>query len=269
MLTETLPSGLTLPKIGYGMWKIGGTMSPDRAKDERSLRAIRAALDIGYTHFDTAEMYARGHSEELLARGLRENGTAREKVFITTKVSASNLHHDDLIAACRSSLARLETGYIDLYLIHWPGRAPLEESFRALNALHRDGVIRHIGVSNFDLRQLERAIALCHSPLATNQVPYSLKDRSVESDGMLAFCRKNGLFLTAYSPVDAGRLRVLTPLREIAAKHNASPYKIALAWLVRQQNVITIPMSMNPDHIADNFSAIEIRLDAQDLSRLA
>jgi diketogulonate reductase-like aldo/keto reductase len=268
MITETLPSGLTLPKIGYGMWKIGGAMSPDRSKDDSSLRAIRTALEVGYTHFDTAEMYARGHSEALLARALRETGTARADVFITTKVSPSNLHHDDLIAACRASLARLETGYIDLYLIHWPGRAPLEESFKALNALRRDGAIRHIGVSNFNNRLLERAIDLCETPLATNQVPYSLTDRSAEMGGMLDLCREHGIFLTAYSPVDAGRLRVLKPLREIAARHGVSPYQIALAWLTRQANVITIPMSMNPAHIAENFAAVDIRLDAEDLAVL-
>ena len=268
MLIETLPSGLSLPKIGFGMWKIGGAMTPDRSKDERSLRALRSALEIGYTHFDTAEMYARGHSEELLARALRETGTPRENVFIATKVSPSHLHHDRLIASCQDSLARLETGYIDLYLIHWPGRVSLEESFRALNALQADGRVRHIGVSNFGRRMLEQAFDLCSTPLATNQISYSLTDRSAETDGMLEYCRTNGIFLTAYSPVDAGRLRVLKPLREVAAKHGATPYQIALAWLVRQPNVITIPMSMNPNHIAENFAAVDIRLDADDLELL-
>ena len=269
MITETLPSGLTLPKIGFGMWKIGGATSPDPSKDDRSLQAIQTALDIGYTHFDTAEMYARGRSEALLARGLRAGGTAREDVFITTKVSPSNLRYNDLIASCEASLARLETDFIDLYLIHWPGRVRLEESFQALNALQADGKIRHIGVSNFDLRLLERAMELCRTPIATNQVQYSLTDRSPETGGMLDFCQDHGIFLTAYSPVHAGRLRVLTPLREIAAKHTATPYQIALAWLVRQPNVITIPMSMNPGHIAENFKAVHIRLDAEDLRILA
>jgi len=268
MITETLPSGLTLPKIGYGMWKIGGAMSPDQGKDDRSLRAIRTALEIGYTHFDTAEMYARGRSETLLARAAREHGVDRSDLFITTKVSPSNLRYNDLIASCEASLQRLDTDYIDLYLIHWPGRVPLEESFRALNTLQATGKIRHVGVSNFDLRLLERALELCDTPLATNQVQYSLTDRTAATDGILDFCQEHGLFLTAYSPVDSGRLRVLTPLREIAAKHDASPYQIALAWLVRQRNVITIPMSMNPDHIAENFEADRIRLDADDLRTL-
>jgi diketogulonate reductase-like aldo/keto reductase len=269
MITETLPSGLTLPKIGFGMWKIGGALTPDPSKDERSLRAIQTALEIGYTHFDTAEMYARGNSERLLARALHASRTAREDVFITTKVSPSNLRFNDLLASCKASLDRLETGYIDLYLIHWPGRVPLEESFQALNALQADGKIRHIGVSNFDQRLLERAMDLCRTPIATNQVQYSLTDRSPETDGMLGFCQDNGIFLTAYSPVGAGRLRVLTSLREIAAKHAATPYQIALAWLVRRPNVITIPMSMNPFHIAENFAATEIHLDAEDLRILA
>jgi diketogulonate reductase-like aldo/keto reductase len=268
MITETLPSGLTLPKIGFGMWKIGGAMSPDRSKDDRSLRAIRTALEIGYTHFDTAEMYARGNSEVLLARAIRESGTRREDLFITTKVSPSNLRHDALIASCEGSLDRLETDFIDLYLIHWPGRTPLRESFRALNTLQAGGKIRHIGVSNFNQRLLEEAIERSDTPIATNQVSFSLTDRSIETDGMLDFCRSKGIFLTAYSPVDAGRLRVLTPLREVAAKHNATPYQIALAWLIRRRNVITIPMSMNPDHIAENFESDRIRLDEDDLRKL-
>ncbi len=268
MKTESLTNGLTLPKIGFGMWKIGGDTSPDPSRDTRSLAALTAALKIGYTHFDTAEMYARGHSETLLARALKMNAIPRDSIFITSKVHPANLHYEDLLAACERSLTRLNTRYIDLYLIHWPGRAPLDESFRALNDLQRNGIIRHIGVSNFDLKLLKKSLELCDTPIATNQVPYSLSDRAYERNGMLEYCQKNNIFLTAYSPFDEGRLRVREGLRRVAEKHSASPYQIALAWLVRQPMVITIPMSMNPTHIEDNFKAADITLDEEDLSYL-
>lgn len=268
MLTETLPNGLTLPKIGFGMWKIGGGTSPDPSKDVQSLAAISAALNVGYTHFDTAEMYARGHSEELLARALRQNSVAREDVFITTKVHPANLKYSDLITACERSLERLETRYIDLYLIHWPGRAPLKESFRALNELHRNGKIRNVGVSNFDLKLLKQSQELCASPIVTNQVPYSLSDRTYVSNGVIDYCRENDILVTAYSPVDEGRLRVRVGLQQVADRHGVSAYQVALAWLVSQPRVITIPMSMNPSHIEENFKSAEIELDEADLVHL-
>ena len=216
MIIETLPSGLSLPKIGFGMWKIGGDSSPDPSRDQTSQAALAAALNIGYTHFDTAESYARGRSEEMLAQALRTTNTPRSKIFITTKVHPGHLRHADLIAACNNSLRRLETDYIDLYLIHWPGSTPLEESFSALNQLQREGKIRHIGVSNFGLDLMKRAAALCETPLATNQVAYSVSDSSYVHNGVLEYCQENGIFLTAYSPVDEGRLRVTGALREAA-----------------------------------------------------
>lgn len=250
------------------MWKIGGGTSPDTSQDEPSLAAISAALNSGYTHFDTAEMYARGHSEELLAQALKLNNVPREDVFITTKVHPANLKYSDLITACERSLERLETRYIDLYLIHWPGRAPLKESFRALNELHQAGKIRHIGVSNFDLKLLKQSQELCTSPIVTNQVPFSLSDRAYVSNGVVGYCQENDILITAYSPVDEGRLRVRDGLRIVAEKHNASPYQIALAWLIAQPRVITIPMSMNSLHIEENFKASDITLDDSDFIHL-
>ncbi len=268
MKPELLPDGQPIPKIGFGMWKIGGGTTADPAQDAPSLRALHTALETGYTHFDTAEMYAAGHSEELLARAIRESATPREALFITTKVTPAHLGYNDLKRACENSLRRLQTEYIDLYLIHWPGRAPLEESFRALNELHAAGKIRHIGVSNFRLPMLKQSRQLCHSPIATNQVPYSLTDRSYVENGVLDYCVENNILLTAYSPVDEGRLRVGHALKNVAQKYNATPYQIALAWLIQQPGVITIPMSMNPLHITENFQAGEIVLAPEDFEEL-
>ncbi|GAB4431104.1 MAG: aldo/keto reductase [Anaerolineales bacterium] len=268
MRYETLHN-LQIPKIGFGTWKIGGGMSADRSQDERSLKALRAALEVGYTHFDTAEMYASGHAEELLGQAVREAVTPRKKLFIVSKVVPSNLRYKDLLRACENSLRRLKMDYLDLYLVHWPSRSiPLRESFRALNQLLREGRVRHIGVSNFDVELLQQAQAESAAPIFTNQVPYSLSDRSYVRNGVLEYCQQNDILLTAYSPVDEGRLRVEATVQAIADAHNAMPYQIALAWLVAQPRVITIPMSFNPKHIAENFAATEIELSPSEMAQL-
>jgi len=258
-----------IQKIGFGTWSIGGGMSPDRSTDARSLIALRAALEIGYTHFDTAEMYASGHSEELLGQAVREAGIARETLFIASKVSASHLRYDDLLRSFEGSLRHLGMDYLDLYLIHWPsGSIPLRETFRALNLLVREGRVRHVGVSNFDVNLLKQARAESDTPIFTNQVPYSLADRSYVRNGVLEYCQENDILLTAYSPVEEGRLGVNATVQAIADAHDATPYQIALAWLVSQPRVITIPMSLNPEHIADNFASAEIELSADEMEQL-
>lgn len=258
-----------IPKIGFGTWSIGGGMSPDRSKDERSLKALRAALKIGYTHFDTAEMYASGHSEELLGQAVHESDAPREELFITSKVSASHLRYDDLLHACENSLRHLDMDYLDLYLIHWPSSSiPLEETFTALNQLVREGRVRHIGVCNFDVRLLKQARAESEAPIFTDQVPYSLADRSYARNGVLEYCQENDILLTAYSPVKEGRLRGSSTVQAIAEAHNVTPYQVALAWLISQPRVITIPMSFNPEHIAENFAAAEIELTVKEIEQL-
>lgn len=258
-----------IPKIGFGTWSIGGGTSPDRSKDERSWRALRTALEVGYTHFDTAEMYASGHSEELLGQVVRDLGVAREDLFITSKVSASHLRYDEVLRACKRSLHNLGMDYLDLYLIHWPsGSIPLKETFRALNQLVREEQIRHIGISNFDVRLMKQAQAESETPIFTNQVPYSLPDRSYVRNGVLEFCQENDILLTAYSPVKEGRLRVNSTLQSIAEAHSATPYQIALAWLISQPRVITIPMSFDPEHIAENFAAADIELTGDEIEQL-
>ncbi len=244
-------------------------MSPDRSQDERSMRALRSALEMGYTHFDTAEMYASGHSEELLGQAVRESGIRREELFITSKVSASHLRYDDLLRSFENSLSHLGMDYLDLYLIHWPSNSiPLNETFRALNQLIREGRVRHVGLSNFDVKLMRQAQAESEASIFTNQVPYSLVDRSYVRNGVLEYCQKNDILLTAYSPVEEGRLRVSPITQTIADAHKATPYQIALAWLVSQPRVITIPMSFNPEHIAENFAAADLELTAGEIKEL-
>ncbi|MBN2115160.1 MAG: aldo/keto reductase [Anaerolineales bacterium] len=263
--------GLSVPKIGFGTWRIGGESYADPKADPASLTALRTALDAGYTHFDTAESYASGHSEELVGRAIRETNAKRENLFITTKISPEHLQYDQVLRSCEDSLRRLQMDYIDLYLIHWPPRAALElnDAFRALNQLVRAGKVKHLGVSNFKLKLLKQAQSLSETPILTNQVPYRLPDKTYVENGVLEYCQQNDILLTAYSPVKFRNLPVNKTVRLIAETHAATPFQIALAWLVAQPRVITIPMSLDPRHIRENFAAAEIELSKEEFKTLS
>jgi diketogulonate reductase-like aldo/keto reductase len=250
---------LQIPKIGFGTWRIGGEGSADPSCDARSLLALRSALELGYTHFDTAEYYAAGHAEELLGQAVRDMGVAREMLFITSKVSPGHLQYEDVLSCCENSLHRLGMETLDLYLIHWPKVGmKLNETFRALNQLVREGRVRYLGVSNFNLKLLKQSTELSETLLLTNQVSYSIPDRTYEKNGVLEYCQKNNILLTAYSPVKRRNIKSNKTLRAISAARGVGSEHIALAWLTMQPRVITIPMSFNPQHQAENLTAGDI-----------
>jgi len=261
---------VTRPKIRFGTWSICGGSYLDPKLDSASLTALRAALEIGYTHFDTAEAYASGHSEELVGHAIRETGTKRENVFITTKVSETHLAYKDVLKACENSLRHLNMEYIDLYLIHWPARSisHLDDAFSAMNKLVRDGEVRHLGVSNFNIKWLKRSQELSETPILTNQIPYRLPDKSYVEKGVVEYCQQNDILITAYSPVKFRSMNVNNVLGKVAKEHSVTPHQIALAWLVMQPRVITIPMSYNPQHIKENFEAADIELSEQEMTQL-
>jgi diketogulonate reductase-like aldo/keto reductase len=266
---EVLPNDERIQKIGFGTWRIGGGSFPDRSQDKRALAALHSAIKLGYTHFDTAEMYGGGHSEVLLGRAIRESKVKRKDLFITSKVTPAHLRFDDVLRACDGSLGRLDVDYLDLYLIHWPSESiPLEQTFRALNQLVAGGKVKHLGVSNFDLALLKKSQSLSETPIVTNQVPYSLSDRSYVRNGVLEYCQANHILLTAYSPIKEGHLKVDPVLEMVATAHRVTPYQVALAWLVHQAGVITIPMSFDPQHQAENFAAADIDLTAAEMQQL-
>ncbi len=261
---------LQVPKVGFGTWSIGGQSTPDLSLDSVSRAALRSALELGYTHFDTAEYYADGHAEELLGQTIREMGVRREDLFLTTKVSPEHLHADDILRACDRSLRRLGVDFVDLYLIHWPNpRIKLEESFGALNRLVREGKVRYLGVSNFKLKMLQESMALSETPLLTNQVPYSLPEKTYLDNGVIAYCQQNDILVTAYSPVKFRNLNVNATLKAIAAAHGATSYQVALAWLIAQPRIITIPMSFDPAHQKENLEAMNLELSASETEQLS
>ncbi|MEZ4617971.1 MAG: aldo/keto reductase [Caldilineaceae bacterium] len=266
MQFKELPGGKTIPAIGLGLWDYGGGSSPDYSRDERDEAAIHSAIEIGYRHFDTAEFYASGHSEELLGRALQRYN--RSDFFVTTKVSPGHIRYDDLLAACERSLQRLQTDYIDLYLIHWPSETiPLSESMRALNRLVTAGKIRHVGVSNFDLPLLKEAVSLCETSLATNQVHYNVMHREYVQNGVIAYCQEQGILVTAYSPIKDGTLQNST-VNQIAKRHNATPAQVALQWLIQQPQVITIPKSSDQQRQQENWDAASLALTPADVKEL-
>jgi diketogulonate reductase-like aldo/keto reductase len=269
MRYETIHN-LQVPKVGFGTWTIGGDSSADPARDERSLLALRSAIELGYTHFDTAEMYAAGHAEELLGRTIRELEVARETVFIVSKVSPEHLKYDDVLRSCENSLRRLGMDYLDLYLIHWPKAGmKLDGAFQALNKLVQDGRVKRLGVSNFNLKLLKQATALSETPLLTNQVSYSIPDRTYVENGVLEYCQQNDILLTAYSPVKRRNIKSNKILQVIAQARGVKPQQIALAWLTTQPRVITIPMSFNPQHQAENLHAADLILNEAEMGQLA
>jgi diketogulonate reductase-like aldo/keto reductase len=261
MQNVTLPSGETVPALGQGTWNIGDRQ--DRRAEE--IAALRAGLDLGMTLIDTAEMYGDGNSEELVGEAIAGR---RDEVFLVSKVLPSNASRRGTIAACERSLARLQTDRIDLYLLHWRGNVSLKDTLHAFEALQRDGKIRHWGVSNFDVDDMEELTALAGgNAVAANQVLYNLTRRGIEYD-LLPWSAAHRIPTMAYSPIEQGRLLRQAALRQVAARHGASPAQVALAWLLRRADVIAIPKAGSVKHVQENAAALEIRLTAEDLAEL-
>lgn len=261
MRTVKLRSGEAIPALGQGAWHMAE--NPRRRADE--IAALRVGLDLGMCLIDTAEMYAHGRSEQLVGEAIAGR---RDEVFLVSKVLPSNATRHRMPAACARSLERLGTDRLDLYLLHWRGRARLEEAFEAFEALVRQGSIRHWGVSNFDRSDMVEAASLpAAGDLETDQVLYNLARRGVEHD-LLPWCRNAGVPLMAYSPVGQGRLLGRPELAAVAERHGATPAQVALAWVLRHDNVNAIPKSGTSEHVRDNRGALDVRLTDSDLAEL-
>lgn len=268
---KKLNCGFSIPSIGLGTWQMGGRETRNRADNgDSSVAALTAGLKMGYTHIDTAEMYAEGFTEEIVGRAISKFD--RAKLFLTTKVWKTHLKYDDVLKAAEGSLKRLKTDYIDLYLIHQVNDAvPLKETVRALNRLQKEKIIRSIGVSNFAVERLKRAQACSDAPIVANQVHYNLKVREAAAAGMLEYCQENDVMLIAWRPFQRGGMlgdQMPKLLLDLAAKYSKSPSEIAISWLLTQKNVVTISMSRNPLHMSRNLDAASWRMEPKDLDLL-
>jgi diketogulonate reductase-like aldo/keto reductase len=250
-----------MPALGLGTWMMG-----EHARDRpREVAAVKLGLDLGMTLIDTAEMYADGGAEKVVAAAMVKR---RDQVFLVSKVYPHNASRRGAAAACKRSLKRLGTDRLDLYLLHWRGDIPLAETVDAFEALRREGCIREWGVSNFDRADMEELFALPDGVrCAANQVMYHLGCRGVEWD-LLPFCRRHRVPVMAYSPVGRGDLLRSRHLRAVASELGASPAQVALAWLLGQSGVCAIPKAAREEHVRDNRAAADLRLPAPAVKQL-
>ena len=240
-----------MPTLGLGTWRLW---------EEEGLRAISAALAMGYRHIDTAAMY---NNHEIVGQAIA--GYDREELFITSKVPAENLHYDDVISACEAALLEIDTDYLDLLLIHWPNpQVPMPQTFDALAHLVERGKIRDMGVSNFQPHRMRMALEITPHPIACNQVemhPYLWQEELVR------LCQDNGVAVTAYSPL--GRQHVLEneTIRAIADKHDVTPAQVSLRWLL-QKGCVVIPRSLSPEHLRENMGVYDWALSGVDIAAI-
>ncbi|WP_445502926.1 aldo/keto reductase [Microvirga sp. G4-2] len=257
----TLPTGEVVPALGQGTWQMAD-MCGKRAQE---FEALRLGVELGMTLIDTAEMYGEGAAEELIAEAL---GSERDRLFLVSKVYPHNASRRGVIEACKRSLKRLKTDHLDLYLLHWRGSVPLEETVAGFEELRRSGIIRHWGVSNFDTDDMEELFEIeGGANCATNQVLYNVTRRGPEYD-LLPWMTERRMPLMAYSPIEQGRLPKAGILQTIGRHHGASPYQIALAWLLQKPGIIAIPKASSPAHVRDNQRALEIRLSPEELNAI-
>lgn len=270
---KELSNGTKISAIGQGTWKMGGELSPDTAKDKEEIEALRAGIELGMTHIDTAEMYASGHAEEIVGEAIKPFD--REKLFITTKVHPNNLRYNDVIAAIKRSLKRLQLKYVDLYLVHWPNpNIPLKETMEAMNFVAEQDWAKHIGVSNFSVKLLKEAQSHLEKlgskhPIVANQVKYSLLHREPE-DALLRYCQSNKIMLIAYTPLAKGKLakQRFYLINQLAKKYNKTPAQISLNWLISKDWVVAIPKASKIEHVEDNAGAAGWKLVKEDIKKL-
>ena len=240
-------------------------MGESRRAFDEEVAALKSGLDLGMTLIDTAELYGEGGAEEVVAEAVKGR---RDDCFIVSKVKPENSTRAGTIAACERSLKRLKTDRIDLYLLHWRGRPRLEETLAGFEALLDKGAIRYFGVSNFDVEDMEKLLALQGGDAcASNQVVYNLRRRGIEF-GLLPWSRTHHVPIMAYSPIEQGRLGRDRTLAAIAARHDATPAQIALSWVLRQIDMMVIPKASNATHVRENRAALDISLSETDLAEL-
>jgi diketogulonate reductase-like aldo/keto reductase len=261
MKTVKLPAGEQVPALGLGTWGYG----EKRGERAAEVATLRAALELGVTLIDTAEMYGEGGAEEVIGEAIAGR---RDEVFLVSKVYPRNATRKGAPQACERSLRRLKTDRIDLYLLHWRETTPLEESVEALAALQRAGKIRHYGVSNLDLADMQELREIPGGrAVQTDQLLYNLSRRGIEWD-LLPWLRTRRIPVMAYSPIEQARLVRHRGLADFARRHGMTPAQAALAWLLAKDDVIVIPKTARRERLAENLGALEHRLTKERLAEL-
>jgi diketogulonate reductase-like aldo/keto reductase len=266
MKTVRLKDGTPIPALGFGTWYLGESSQ----RNEREIEALQYGIEHGMTLIDTAEMYGEGAAEELVGKAIRPY--EREKLFLVSKVYPWNAGKDHIFTSCENSLKRLGTDYLDLYLLHWNGNVPYEETINCMEKLIRQGKIRRWGVSNLDTEDMEALIKAGGENCQTDQVLYHLGSRGVEYD-LLPWLRKHGMPLMAYSPLGhsaAIRRRIIDSpaVRQAAEAHRVSVYQVMLAFVLRQDNVFAVVKASSEEHVKDNLASTELQLTTEEYAAI-
>jgi diketogulonate reductase-like aldo/keto reductase len=256
MLRDQTP----VPALGQGTWRMG----EDARLRGQEIAALRAGVALGMTLIDTAEMYGDGATETLLGEALEG---LRDRIFLVSKAYPQNAGRGRLERACEASLRRLKTDHLDLYLLHWRGSVPLSEMVEGMEALIAAGKIRRWGVSNLDCGDMDELVKAGGEQCATDQILYNVTQRGAEFD-LLPELSKRQIPVMAYSPVGQGRLPNSPALTAIAKRYDVTPFQVALAWVLRDPNVIAIPKAADESHVQANLRAAELTLDAEDLAAI-
>jgi len=267
---KKLKCGFTLPIFGFGTWQMGGrdTRNPEN-DDIADINAIKNAIELGITHFDTAEFYAEGFAEKLLSKAIK--GYDRSGLIITTKVSPMNFHYNDLIKSLNQSLERIGTDYIDIYLMHAPNPyIPIAESMEAMDYLINKKLIKHIGLSNFDTSQFSEAQKCTNNKIVCNHVHYNLKYRLPQQDGSIKYAQSNDIMVVAWRPVQKGLFAAERNdlLDSMCLKYNKTPSQIAINWIISQDNLTVITKCRSLEHLKENMGALGWQMEKKDIDLL-
>lgn len=269
--TKKLNNGFEIPTLGLGTWLMGGKGERDLTHDDSAdIKAIKSAIDAGVTLIDTAEMYAAGHTEELVGHAIAQFD--RSKLFLISKVLPEHFAYDNVLKAAKESLKRMQTDYMDLYLLHHPGsETPIEETMRAMDTLVEEGLIKNIGVSNFTVDRIKEAQLYTKNKIVMVQTHYNLLFREPERKGVIAYCQENDIMISAWRPLQQGILTQMSNIlmQEICTKYNKTPTQIALNWLISQKNVVTISKMSSATHLSENLESLGWEMDKQDIERLS
>ncbi|MGP5372234.1 aldo/keto reductase [Psychrobacter alimentarius] len=245
-----------IPVLGLGTWQSTG---------QDCVAVVKKALEMGYEHIDTAQAY---DNEKEVGQGIKQSGVARDKFFLTTKIFPDDMKFqpEKLVEAAKRSLENLDTDYVDLLLLHWPDdRVPLSETIPALCELQKQGLTRHIGVSNFNIADIIEVEKYADVPIVVNQVEFH---PFIKQNTLQTFLNNHHILLEAYSPLARGDVFDNDIIKEIADKHNVTPAQISLAWILSDKHRVAIPKTSNPDHLQGNLDAIKVELSADELDKL-
>ncbi len=269
MNTKKLDSGFEMPILGIGTFGFGGEHEADYSNDEECVAAIKHALKLGYTNIDTAEVYGGGHTEELVARAIKEYD--RKKLFITTKVHKTNLHYEDVIKSAKASIERMKIEYIDLYLIHSSNpEIPIQETMKALNKLVEMGLVKNIGVCNFSIEELKEAQKYSKYKIVVNQMKYSLWTKTPPDIKTMEYCQKNDIMITAYKVLGRGKINEekIQLITNLAKKYEKTEAQVMINWIIFKKNTVVIFASKKISHLKENLGALQFKMDSSDYEKI-